>query len=336
MNYLFVSVSIVAILLSGYAAYNHDSYGGRDVFGAITYPTTLDTFTNPSATDKTNSPSHATQHSNANDAIEALQAKVGADGSAVTTSHDYKLSGVTGSDKACSLTGTETLTNKTLTSPLVTGLQSTTTSLFGVTTLSGTTTLSSVFNVTGSTTIDVNGTQFALNLGSDATGDVYYRNASGYFTRLGAGSDGQVLKLASGIPSWAADSISGGIKFRGVGTTSQSLAASPAKLYFTDDFDTGSDHSNGTFTTPEDGYYLISSRLNTNGARDINSFIYVNGAASSTMFTNSIDGQDPYISDTLFLSTGDTVEIWADYDGGATAVTVEAGTSTTYFSVVQL
>lgn len=63
---------------------------------------------------------HAAQHANANDAIEALEAKVGADSSAVTTSHDYKLSGVSSTDKAASLAGTETLTNKTLTSPTLT------------------------------------------------------------------------------------------------------------------------------------------------------------------------------------------------------------------------
>ena len=58
------------------------------------------------------------------------------------------------------LAGSETLTNKTLTSPV-------------------------------------------LNVGSDATGDIYYRNA-GVLTRLGVGSAGQVLTVASGVPSWAA------------------------------------------------------------------------------------------------------------------------------------
>ena len=86
---------------------------------ATDYPTSLDSLTNPTSTDTTTAVDHAAQHSNANDAIEALQAKVGADSSAVTTSHDYKLSGVTGSDKAVSKTGTETLTNKTLTSPVI-------------------------------------------------------------------------------------------------------------------------------------------------------------------------------------------------------------------------
>ena len=42
-----------------------------------------------------------------------------------------------------------------------------------------------------------------MTLGSDAEGDVYYRNASGVLTRLAAGTDADVLTLASGIPSWA-------------------------------------------------------------------------------------------------------------------------------------
>jgi hypothetical protein len=60
----------------------------------INYPTSLDTLTNPTATDPQNNPSHSEQHANANDAIEALQAKVGVNGSAVTTSHEYKISSI--------------------------------------------------------------------------------------------------------------------------------------------------------------------------------------------------------------------------------------------------
>lgn len=126
------------------------------------FPTSLDSLTNPTSGDSLNSPSHADQHTNANDAIEALEAKVGINSSAVTTSHDYKLSGVTGSDKAVSKTGTETLTNKTLTAP-------------------------------------------QINMGSDATGDMYYRNGSGVTTRLAIGSSDQILSVQSGIPAWIAN-----------------------------------------------------------------------------------------------------------------------------------
>jgi hypothetical protein len=46
---------------------------------ASSYPSTFDAFTNPTASDKTNSATvpHATQHANANDAIEAIQRKIG-------------------------------------------------------------------------------------------------------------------------------------------------------------------------------------------------------------------------------------------------------------------
>jgi hypothetical protein len=58
---------------------------------ASNFPTSLDNFTNPTSTDTLDSPPHDVQHSDANDAIESLQAKVGIDSSAVTTSHDYKI-----------------------------------------------------------------------------------------------------------------------------------------------------------------------------------------------------------------------------------------------------
>jgi hypothetical protein len=53
------------------------------------YPTGLDAFTNPTATSTLVAPSHADQHADANDAIEALEAKVGITSSAVVTSLDY-------------------------------------------------------------------------------------------------------------------------------------------------------------------------------------------------------------------------------------------------------
>lgn len=81
---------------------------------STTYPTSKDAFTNPSAASAMTSPSHSAQHANENDAILALETKVGITGDSTTSSHDYKLSGVTGSDKAASLAGTENLTNKQL------------------------------------------------------------------------------------------------------------------------------------------------------------------------------------------------------------------------------
>lgn len=102
---------------------------------ATNFPSSLDTSTTIPAESSSTSlaVNHPTAHQNIQDAIEAIEAKIGVDSSAVTTSHDYKLSGVTGSDKAVSKTGTETLTNKTLTSPTITGATITTSSVNGVT-----------------------------------------------------------------------------------------------------------------------------------------------------------------------------------------------------------
>jgi hypothetical protein len=48
------------------------------------------------------------------------------------------------------------------------------------------------------------GTGTAITLGSDATGDLYYRNSSGVLVRLGIGSNGQVLNVSAGLPVWGA------------------------------------------------------------------------------------------------------------------------------------
>ena len=65
---------------------------------ATNFPTSLDALTNPTASDALTSPSHADQHADANDAIEALQTKVGVNGSSVATSLDYKVSKPLNSD----------------------------------------------------------------------------------------------------------------------------------------------------------------------------------------------------------------------------------------------
>lgn len=111
----------------------------------MSFPTSLDSLTDPAATDKRNNPSLAEGQTLQNAAIEAVEAKVGVDSSAVTTSHDYKLSGVTGTDKAVSKTGTETLTNKTLTAPTITSPTTTGTDS-GVETLANKTLTSPLIN----------------------------------------------------------------------------------------------------------------------------------------------------------------------------------------------
>lgn len=58
---------------------------------ATNYPTSLDSLTDPLATDPMSAPEHDDQHTNVNDAIEAMQAKMGVDDSDVVTSFDYRI-----------------------------------------------------------------------------------------------------------------------------------------------------------------------------------------------------------------------------------------------------
>ena len=59
---------------------------------STSYPSALDAFANPASTDGL--AGHAAQHANANDAIEALQVKVGVNGSSDTASLDYRVTAV--------------------------------------------------------------------------------------------------------------------------------------------------------------------------------------------------------------------------------------------------
>jgi fibronectin-binding autotransporter adhesin len=64
-------------------------------------------------------------------------------------------------------------------------------------------------------------TNAGLAVGSDATGDIYYRNSSGFLARLGASTDGYVLTTggAGTIPAWEAAPGSG--SFSGPGTSTE-------------------------------------------------------------------------------------------------------------------
>ena len=90
----------------------------------------------------------------------------------VTSAIQTQLDAKADSSTAVTLTGTQTLTNKTLTSPVI----------------------ASVINNTLTST----------------TGDIIYASAANTPARLGIGSSAQVLTVASGVPSWATPAGGGG------------------------------------------------------------------------------------------------------------------------------
>jgi hypothetical protein len=91
------------------------------------YPTSLDSLVNPTTNDFLNSPNHVQQHSDVNDAVEALEAKLGIGSSVAASGKLLRGTGAGASawDKDAptgtivGTTDSQTLTNKTLTSPTI-------------------------------------------------------------------------------------------------------------------------------------------------------------------------------------------------------------------------
>lgn len=61
---------------------------------ATGFPSSLDTLANPNGTDTLSNPSHAQQHTNLNDAVEAIETKIGIDGSNDSNSIQYKVAAI--------------------------------------------------------------------------------------------------------------------------------------------------------------------------------------------------------------------------------------------------
>lgn len=104
---------------------------------ASSFPTSLDTLSDPASTDsqrtKPTGVGHAGLHKKVNDAIESVQAKVGIDGSVVTTSHAYKISTLETQTGALSASAISLAANSGL-STRVSNLETTTNSVTGAAT----------------------------------------------------------------------------------------------------------------------------------------------------------------------------------------------------------
>ena len=111
----------------------------------------------------------------------------------------------------------------------------------------------------------------AVNVGSDATGDIYYRNASGVFTRLPIGTTDQVLTVASGLPSWADAVAPAGAGLEFIATAD---ASNSSGLVFTG-FDSAS----------YDSYrFILGNLVPATDGRNLRISMSSNGGSSYTTF----------------------------------------------------
>ena len=165
------------------------------IFGATNFPTSLDTLTNPAGTDSVATVSHSGQHSNANDAIEALEAKLGTGASTPITDSIFVGDG-TGTSRfttwatttrvtATNFLATGSTTLQAFTATNATTSAATTTNLFATTASS-----TNLFSTSATTT-----THFATTASST---NLYFTTANGgNLTSSGLGTFANILANAS-------------------------------------------------------------------------------------------------------------------------------------------
>lgn len=137
---------------------------------ATNYPSGSQTFTDPSGTSLLTSPDHAGLHTDMNDTMEAVISVLG------TTAGTSVLKNFSAGQFPARVNSGGTI----------------------VQTLTG-----------GTINNTILGTP-TLTLGSDATGDIFYRSSGGTVTRLGVGSNGQYLTTNGTTPSWGTVTSSAG------------------------------------------------------------------------------------------------------------------------------
>jgi len=179
-------------------------------------------------------------------------------------------------------------------------------------------------------------------------GDIAYRSStSNTNTRLGIGSTGQVLTVASGVPSWATPSS--GVTFSGArvwNTTTQSInnATGTTITFNSETYDTNSYHSTVTntsrLTVPSTGYYLLSTTViftsNSTGTRSLDLKKNGTGIATTEQGTSTTAVTPVQLTCAFFATAADYFEVSVYQNSGSTLTTFGGGELLSFLSIVSL
>jgi hypothetical protein len=183
------------------------------------------------------------------------------------------------------------------------------------------------------------------------TGDTIYSSSGSTPARLGIGTTGQVLTVASGIPSWAtpssgAASAVGCLVYSSVNQACTSAAYKnllwDTEIYDTDGFhDTSTNTNRITIPTGKAGKYLFTFIINfdgnASGRREY--YLYKNGVSASIMdgSLTAVGAQDTGLTFTAMdtASVGDyyNVSVWQN---SGSSLNVRAGREKNSFGAVYL
>ena len=151
------------------------------------------------------------------------------------------------------------------------------------------------------------------------TGDTIYSSSGSTPARLGIGSTGQVLTVASGVPSWATPAgATSGPAFSAYRSANTTISTNTwVKLpWNTEYFDTGSCYDSTTnyrFTPTTAGIYQVNLSVSTNGTT--NGSIYKNGSDYLRVLTGTSGN---YFSGSTLISmngTTDYIEAYVNSSG---------------------
>lgn len=173
------------------------------------------------------------------------------------------------------------------------------------------------------------------------TGDILYASSANTLARLGIGSTGQVLTVASGIPSWAtAAGASGPLFLATRDSSNQSLTVNTnVKMQFNKEvYDTDSCYDPSTnyrFTPNKSGYYQVNlfAWIDNGASGDAYFRIYKNGAEFMTVCATKMDNETMGGA-TLVSLNGTTDYIEAYIYSTVSGATLRNGDTRSNFSAV--
>ena len=181
------------------------------------------------------------------------------------------------------------------------------------------------------------------------TGDIIYSSSGSTPARLGIGTTGQVVTVASGLPSWATPSATAFVGCQLTKSASQSIATGTETLvtfnteaFDTDGFHTGSD-SKITIPTGKSGKYLINIQIMSNSSGYVTQgTLYKNTTVDIGLVYLSaatpVTAPCVLFNNIYSLTAGDTVEVKI-YQGAGVNKDVLSNAyqlNSTYFSVTYL
>lgn len=129
-----------------------------------------------------------------------------------------------------------------------------------------------------------------FDLGSDAAGDIYYRDSSGNLARLPIGVSGQQLTVVGGLPAWSAASAVGydTIQNQGTSVTQRSII-NLTNLLTASDVGGKTQLTINTTNLANDSTFISTITANTTFLTNIaNSATFVNALIANTTFTTNL------------------------------------------------